>query len=277
MLLVGYGYWGKTLHRIFKNEVVAICDKKYSEANYECINIAIKKYKGPKIAIIATPASTHFDIAKILIENKYDIWLEKPATDSIKKIDTLINLSQKNDTVVFVNHIYCYDDNIQKIKKLNLSNPIYYRSIRLSPGIIRNDTSLIMDLAIHDLSIINFIYPNLKLQSKNIEKLNQDHVLINLNFDNKLNAIIECSWSFPIKKRLIVSKYLNNTIVHDSLEENTLRLYNSKLQEISIFKAETETLQNAKKHFIECIKNRKIPETNLYNAKKIMRWIYDSR
>lgn len=276
MLLIGYGYWGKILHRVFKNEVIAICDHKFLGADYFRVDQAVKKHKGPKIAIIATPASTHFDIAKNLIEHGYDIWLEKPATDSIEKIDRLIELSLKNDTVVFVNHVYCYDENIQKIKQMKLSDPIYYRSIRLAPGIIRNDVSLALDLAIHDLSIIEFLYPDLKVCSKKITNLNQDHILLDLEFDNNLNVNIECSWSFPTKKRLIVSKYLDNTFIHDSAEKNILRLYDSKLQEIDAFEAKTETIQNAKQHFLECIANRKIPKTNLYNAKKIMEWIHDT-
>lgn len=280
MLLVGYGYWGKVLHRVFQNDILAICEVTRIALSdiktFTSIKDAIKEYEGPKIAIIATPASTHFDLASILIQNGYDVWLEKPAANTAHEIDELIKISEKNNRIVFVDHVYCYDDNIEKIKQLNLLDPIYYRSIRLAPGPVRYDVTSIMDLGIHDLSILNFLYPNVELTSKKIKKLNQDHMLIDLEFDNNLNATIECSWSFPIKKRLIVSKYLNNTIVHDSAEKNVLRLYDSKLKEIDIFEAKSETLQNAKKHFLECIKNRKIPKTNLYNAKKIMRWIYDN-
>jgi predicted dehydrogenase len=277
MLLVGYGYWGKVLHRVFQNDILAICEVTRIALSdiktFTSIKDAIKEYKGPKIAIIATPASTHFDLASVLMQNGYDVWLEKPAASTVQEIDELIKISEKNNRIVFVDHVYCYDDNIKKIKQLNLLDPIYYRSIRLAPGPVRYDVTSIMDLGIHDLSILNFLYPNVELTSKKIKKLNQDHMLIDLEFDNNLNATIECSWSFPIKKRLIVSKYLNNTIVHDSVEKNVLRLYDSELKEIDVFEAKNETLQNAKGHFLDCIKKRKIPKTNLYSAKKIMEWI----
>jgi predicted dehydrogenase len=280
MLLIGYGYWGKILHRIFKDEILAICDNNFIELpnyiTFNSIDETIKKYKGSKIAIIATPVSTHFEIAKILIENHFDIWIEKPVTDTIEKIDNLIELSEKNKTVIFVNHIYCYDDNIIRIKQINLKDPVNYRSIRLAPGPIRYDTTSIIDLGIHDLSIINFLYPEAELISKDINIIHKDHVLVNFVYNNNFKATVECSWSFPIKKRLIITKYRDNTVVHDSAEKNILRIFDSNLKEINTFETKNETLQNAKKHFLMCIKNRQIPKTNLYNAKKIMEWIYDS-
>jgi predicted dehydrogenase len=284
MILVGYGYWGQVLARVFEQELLSICDvnvnvrkevnEKYSNKKvFSNLDDCIKDHRGKKVAIVCNNATAHFDTAKTLLENGYDLWIEKPVVLTIEELDILIYIAEKNSCVVLVDHTYCYDDNIQKIKKIGLGDPLYYRSLRLANGPIRNDVTALYDLAIHDLSIIDFLYPNLKIKTSTLYDVNTDHNILQLKFTNGFKATIEYNWSFPIKKRLIVAKGTNATVVHDSADENILELFDKNLNKLDTYVNKNETLTNVKNHFLMCIECRQLPRTNLYNARKIMGWL----
>lgn len=270
MILVGHGHWGRVLHRIFSEEIEVVCDLCAEETTIES---AINKHRGQKIAVIATPPHSHFEIAEKLLHCGYDIWIEKPATASIDEIDQLIEISEQMGSVVLVDHTYCYDDNIQKIKHQQIHRPCYYRSIRLANGPVRQEISPVLDLAVHDLSILDFLFPDMNLVCSAVNNLHQDHVILNLSFDNGLTADIECGWSFPVKKRIIMLKHQQGSLLHDSADSNTLKIFDHNLREKHTHTTSSETLLNVKQHFLKCVEDRSLPVTNLYNSRKIISWI----
>lgn len=285
MILVGYGRWGKNLARIFKDQIKTIVDidqKKLDQARclYQDALMSTSLFDAvaanrsfQNIALVANTASDHYDTALFLLENNYDLWIEKPVVLSIKQIDVLIKTAEKNSCVVLIDHIYCYDDNIQKIKHIGLGDPIYYRSFRLANGPVRKDITALYDLAIHDLGIINFLYPDLQIQETKMHITSKDHGILELKFSNNFTAIIEYSWSFPIKKRSIIVKGSNMIAVHDSVDQNLLRIFDRNSNVIDSYVTSKETLLNVKEHFLKCVESRTLPLTNLFNSKKIMRWI----
>ena len=169
--LIGYGYWGKNLARVFGKDLVAICDNDQDNLN-KAKKLYDVKYFSNKDELyqsdldydtvaIATKADTHFELATTFLIAGKNIWLEKPACIKTKDIEYLIKIRGNNK--VFVDHTFVYHPAIQKIKTIDIGTPLYYDSHRISLGLFQNDVDAILDLAIHDLSIIDYLYPDLVL------------------------------------------------------------------------------------------------------------------
>lgn len=299
ILLVGYGYWGKNLARNFKKELVAICETKsallkqaselYPHVTlYTDLDEALADDRVQAVAI-ATKANTHHDIAIKCLEYKKHLWIEKPVCRNIKEIDDLIATSEKADRQIFVDHTFCYNPAVQHMKTVDIGKPLYYNSVRISIGLFQADVDVILDLAIHDLSIINYLYPDLELRDVVIAKNNHinnvaNQALINLQFTNNFTASINCNWVSPIKKREIILTGDQKSIVYDDMDINKLKIYSTgsidesynttQLGDMMSPKiSELESLHYAKMHFVDCVKNNTRPITNIYQARKVMRWV----
>ena len=88
-----------------------------------------------------------------------DIYVEKPLTDNVEQAIELQKLAQKKVRVIHVDHIMVYHPVIKKIKELissgELGDIIYFNCSRINLGQLKNDVSVMWDLSVHDLSIID--------------------------------------------------------------------------------------------------------------------------
>ena len=118
--LVGYGNFGKkyykTLHnlKIFNKIIIYTKNKK---KNTNLLSLDSLKRNNIGVAVIVTPVETHFKIAKIFLNLKIPIILEKPVTNTTKEIQILNLISKKNKTSVIVNYSDLYNHNYLKLKK----------------------------------------------------------------------------------------------------------------------------------------------------------------
>ncbi len=306
ILLIGYGFWGKNLARNFGHSLSAVYDLDYRRAE-ECKRLYpwIRAYEGGddlenvlrdpeiKAVAIATKADTHFEIAKLCLEYDKDLWIEKPVTTNLKDIDELIKLQKNN--IVFVDHTFCYHPAVLGMKEVNIGKPLYYDSTRISLGQFQTDVDVVLDLAIHDLSIIDFLYPELELDERHILKHNHittksNQAIIDLKFKNifprmrAFTAHIHTNWVSPVKKRRILLTGSEKSIVYDDIDIDKLKVYNTgqigtdyninQLGDINIPKINTtEALRNGYLHFADCIQKRVQPRTNLQRARKILSWV----
>jgi predicted dehydrogenase len=299
ILLVGYGYWGKNLARNFGKNLTAVCDSDQSQLEqakilYPHIKVYTKiedalSNSDIKMVAIATKAETHFNLASMCLFSDKDLWIEKPICDNIEDIKRLQNLAIKKDKIIFIDHTFCYHPAVQKMKEINIGTPLYYDSLRISLGLFQPDVDVLLDLAVHDVSILNFLYPDLELKERQIiknthinDKANQS--IINLKFKNNFTANINVNWVSPVKKRQIILAGKECSIVYDDLENDKLKVYNtgtidkdfnfSKLGEMTSPKINTnEALKNATDHFIDCCTKRVRPLTDITNSTKIMEWL----
>lgn len=297
ILLIGHGYWGKNIAKTLNKDLYAVCD--FSQEVLE--EIAIKyphtlcynniedalADKNVTAVIIATKAATHFDIAKKVISTGRDLWIEKPACVTLEETNKLIDLAEEKNVQIFVDHIMCHDSTIKHLKsKIDMSNPIYFESHRLHQGLYQPDTDVIYDLATHDLSIIDYLFPGIKLIKKEIIKNNHvnkfaDHAILNFTFDNELRATIICSWVSPVKQRQILihcndkmidlqgSRITSKTI--EKLDEKYSA--NSFIDETVIDVEQQPGLETAINAFKKMIDRKETPVTDIYQAKRIQEWI----
>jgi predicted dehydrogenase len=298
--LIGYGYWGPNLARNFNAnpdlDLAYICD--FSEGR---LKVASALYKQAKLvndpeelfkdkaldAIgIATPVSTHFDLAKKALESGKDVWLEKPMTEKVEQGEELIELAEKKKKVLHVDHTFVYTGAVRKIKELvdkgELGDLIYYDSTRVNLGLFQQDVDVIWDLAPHDISIMDYLMPFKKLAvsatgSKYYGNGIIPKALLTVYMENNIVGHINVSWVSPVKIRQTLIGGTQKMILYDDnqpsekikvydkgveLFETKEALYHLKVQyrvgdmwcpKIS----DHEALGFETKHFVECLKNRR--------------------
>ena len=217
--LFGYGYWGKTYHRVISEiegvEISYICDA--NDRIKDQIPLGIKFFNDPQKAIddggaeaifIITPAGTHRDIATHALRNGLDTFVEKPAILSSNDLNTVLIHKQRR-SVFFPGHIYAYNDMVKSLaKSLKPSEEdiVSTTSSRMALGPVRNDVGCIWDLLPHDLTIFDILgfgrpvavsctgqYP-LKL-------IHEDIAHANIHYLSGLDVSVELSWIFPKKIR----------------------------------------------------------------------------
>jgi len=296
--LIGYGYWGKNLARVFGKNLVGICDynqdnldkaKKLYDVQYfsKWEDLYQSNLEYDTVAI-ATKADTHFDLANKFLINKKNIWLEKPACIKTKEIEQLIKI--RGDKKVFVDHTFVYHPAIQKIKSLDIGTPLYYDSHRISLGLFQKDVDAILDLAIHDLSILDYLYPDLVLDKRSIIKNNHindkaNQSILNLKFTNNFTATINVNWVSPVKKREIILAGSNSSIIFDDISVEKVKVYDTgELGDdynINSVKGYTnieipdmiEPLAQGFEEFKNSIKEDRQPLTSLEKSLKIQSWV----
>jgi len=303
--VVGCGYWGKNLVRNFYelNSLYAICDvdekrlkslkEKYPDLNvHNDYKILIKKPKIEAI-VIATPAATHYALAKkALLANK-DVFVEKPIALNYKEGEELVSLAKEKDKILMVGHVLEYHPAIIKLNEIinkgELGKINYIYSNRLNLGKFRTEENILWSFAPHDISVIlgllrempaevtahggNYLNPNIT-----------DVTVTTMNFPSGVKAHIFVSWLHPYKEQKLIVIGDKRMIVFDDVNpKNKLFMYDHKIDWIERLPVprpeearplsidQKEPLKSECEHFIECIHSKKTPKTDGNNGLRVLK------
>ena len=103
---------------------------------------------------IVSPTTTHFEMAKMVIEAGKHVFIEKPLTHTVEEAKTLIALSEKHGVKVQVGHVERFNPALLSLDNMTL-NPMFIEAHRLATFNPRGtDVSVVLDLMIHDLDIL---------------------------------------------------------------------------------------------------------------------------
>src|SRR5262249_24743439 len=109
---------------------------------------------------IATPVSTHFDLSMAALRAGKHVFVEKPMTESTKQAEELIAEAERRGLILMVDHTFIYTGAVRKIRELvesgELGEVLYYDSVRVNLGLFQHDVNVLWDLAVHDLSVMDF-------------------------------------------------------------------------------------------------------------------------
>jgi predicted dehydrogenase len=239
--IIGYGYWGPNLVRNFSGigscTITKVADPRkerlaFLAKNYPSIDgvmMADDIIKDPAIdaVVIATPVFTHFGIAYEALKVGKHVLIEKPMTSTTDQAKQLIELAEKNEKVLMVDHTFLYTGAVQKIKELidsgEIGNINYFDSTRINLGLFQPDINVLWDLAPHDISILNYLY-NEKPYS--VQATGTCHTgngieniaFITVNYESGFIAHFNCSWSSPVKIRMMLIGGDEKMIVFNDLE-----------------------------------------------------------
>lgn len=239
--VIGYGYWGPNLVRNFsgvKNAVV----KYVADSRPERLNIVRNTYPTIKTTqnvgdlfadndldaiLIATPVFGHFELAKKALLSGKHVVIEKPMTATVAEALELIDIAQKNNKILMVDHTFLYTGAVNKMKEIVNSGEVgelnYYDSTRINLGLFQPDVNVIWDLAPHDISILYFLTQErpISLSATGIDHLKngiENIAYVTLNFQSNMIAHFSCSWSSPVKIRKILVGGDKKMLLYDDLE-----------------------------------------------------------
>jgi len=233
--LVGLGSMGRNHYRTIKNNqdinFVAVV-----EPNDELVtDIDVKRYCDVEqlleneqidLAIIATPTSTHLDIARKFLERGIHLLVEKPITTKSKQAVQLSSLARKNNCKLVVGHVERFNPAIQAVfPHLEGHKIIHIEASRLSSYPTRiTDVGVKLDLSIHDVDLVNLLTPSVvkacySLDSSNIRGKDDDAVFI-MKFHDGALATVRTSWLFPYRERKIKILTDKNYFLVDLLSKN---------------------------------------------------------
>ena len=211
-------------------------DNQLSEVQvFKKIEESFGKFKG---YTIATPAETHFKIAKKIISNGYHVLIEKPMTLNSDDAIELVEMAKEKNVNLMVGHLLLFHPAISKIKKMIDNQEIgklqYIYSNRLNLGEIRSEENVFWSLAPHDISILQFLTNSYPIKtyatgSSFIQRGIHDTTLTIFDYPNNVKAHVYVSWLHPFKEhRLVVIGSEGMISFEDSKESKPLKFYKKK-------------------------------------------------
>ena len=303
--VIGYGYWGPNLVRNFMaapgSAVTRVCDLR--EERLAPLN---KLYPGIKTCtdstdlindpqidavVIATPVSSHYELAMAALKAGKHILVEKPLAAKSDHARQLIDEANARKLTLLVDHTFVYTDAVRKIRELIASGQLgdiyYYDAVRVNLGLFQHDVNVIWDLAIHDLSIMDYVLPTkpVAISATGISHIPgqpENVAYITLFFAGAQIAHVHVNWLTPVKVRHTLIGGSEKMILYDDLEPSEkLKVYDKGIsvtpRQEDVYKMlvsyrsgdmwaprldNTEALQTEAQHFVECIEKGSQPDTD---------------
>ncbi|MGN6617828.1 MAG: Gfo/Idh/MocA family protein [Ilyomonas sp.] len=239
--IIGYGYWGTNLVRNFysaKDCIVKTVADAFPERlvklkkNFPAVSgvtDANEIMNDPEIdaVVIATPVTSHFHLAKEALLKGKHVLIEKPMASSVKEAETLMEIAEKRNLLLMVDHTFLYTGAVEKMKQLvdnnELGNIQYIDSTRINLGLFQFDVNVLWDLAPHDISILNYIIKEQPF-SVNATGITHTHnsieniAYLTVNYQSGFIAHFNCSWSSPVKVRMMLLGGDKKMILYNDLE-----------------------------------------------------------
>tara|TARA_B100001094_G_scaffold226620_1_gene221101 strand:+ start:624 stop:1505 length:882 start_codon:yes stop_codon:yes gene_type:complete len=272
--LVGAGYWGsklkaelETIPGVDEIEIIDIKDgKDLKDIQYDNV-------------ILATPAWDHYEQTIELLGQGKNLYVEKPlALTTQECLD--IKSKIKDGQMVMVGHIFLYNDRVKKIKGLlsRIGKIQHIESNRLNWGRYQKKISTLHSLAPHDVSIIHYLLGYHEFEdiisigdnfTNNIQNDRDEYSFICDDVSVKFNL----SWYYPEKVRTMSITGEKGLIFWDE-EARTIKLTTDIWQDgrmnyeptVEMFNVESNSLRNELIEFVECVKEKRTPVSNVDNA-----------
>ena len=248
--VVGAGNWGENHIRVLDELGVlsGIVDKDESRLEYfgnlygevelhPSLNSALSSsFDG---YVVATPASTHFDISMKIIENGHHVLVEKPLAMTVQEAETLNELASDKSINLMVGHLLLFHPAILRIKKLidqkRIGKLQYIYSNRLNLGTVRTEENILWSFAPHDISVFQFLlesFPSSLICEGGVFLQSDVHdtTMTVLKYPGNIVGHIFLSWLHPFKEHRIVVIGSEGMISYeDSSKDRAIHLYDKKI------------------------------------------------
>jgi predicted dehydrogenase len=316
---IGCGYWGPNLVRNFST--LSHCWVKYVvdssaerrafvESNFprtKAVESVATVLSDPEVdaVIIATPAGTHFQIARESLLAGKHIFVEKPLATKVAEVDILAVIAQERKLVVMAGHTFIYNAAVRYVKKLidtgDLGEIRYIYSQRLNLGRIRSDIDALWNFAPHDISIIQYWLGDPEPLTVNRSGMDfmqngvEDVVFLNLAYPGKIMANVHVSWLDPQKVRKIIIVGSRKMVVYDDIADDKIAIYDKGIDRKAILGQNmdfdslrqvqfdyrsgdillpqvkfTEPLKAEAEHYLDCIRSGRDPLTGIAHARAVV-------
>ena len=298
--VIGYGYWGPNIVRNFhgqdRSRVIAVCDKSHrslQRVRRAYAEIAVTDrcedlLASPDVDAIAvvTPVWTHFELAKAALNNGKHVFVEKPFTCTTAQAEELIELAERKNLKIMVDHTFLFTGAVRRIRQLiddgTLGDLYYYDSTRVNLGLFQHDVNVIWDLAPHDLSIMNHL---IRKKPEAVVATGERHLngvadvaFITLYYPSNVIGHINVNWLSPVKVRMTLIGGEKKMLVWNDLEaDEKIKVYDKGVQmtnQEGVYDLlvsyrsgdmwaprveQLEALRVEAEYFVDCVVNNKKP------------------
>jgi predicted dehydrogenase len=316
---LGCGYWGPNLLRNFSSlkncRVKYVVDssperRAFVETNFprtkavESPDIVLADHEVEAV-IIATPAGTHFQLARQALLAGKHVFVEKPLATTVAEVDELGRLAKDRGLVVMAGHTFVYNAAVRYVKKLvdagDLGEIRYIYSQRLNLGRIRSDIDALWNFAPHDISIIQYWLGNpepLSVIRQGMDYMQEkvdDVVFLSIVYPGKIMANIHVSWLDPQKVRKMIIVGSRKMVVYDDIADDKIAIYDKGIDRKAILGENMdfdkpqppefnhrsgdillpqikfiEPLRTEAEHYLDCIRNQRVPLTGIEHARNVV-------
>lgn len=302
--VIGYGYWGpnwvRNLAELPDVRLAAVCDLRPERlalvsARYPTVHVTTDVHEllhSPRVdaVVIATPVASHFALAMLALRAGKHVLLEKPLTTTSAEAEALIEEAARRGLTLMVDHTFVYTGAVRKMKELidagRLGEIFYYDSVRVNLGLFQHDVNVLWDLAVHDLSIMDYLLDAqaVAVSATGTAHINglEDMAYLTCFFPGKLIAHLHVNWLAPVKVRRTLIGGAQQMVVYDDLEPSEkVKVYNRGVDTTAgpegVYQMlvgyrtgdmwapqldMTEALRGEAAHFVECVATGRRPLTD---------------
>ena len=239
--IVGCGYWGQNLIRNFSEldevELAAVSDFDLNalariKRRHPMVGLR-PNYKDviadPRIdaVVLATPVSTHYPFARQALLAGKHVLVEKPLATSTEHVLDLIDLADRCNRVLMVDHTFLYTAAVRRMRSLidsgDVGDILYFDSVRISLGLVQNDINVVWDLAPHDFAIMDYLCDSKPVAIsaigvKNLKCPFESIAYVTAHFEGSMIAHFHLNWLAPVKVRRTLVGGSRKMIVYDDME-----------------------------------------------------------
>jgi UDP-2-acetamido-3-amino-2,3-dideoxy-glucuronate N-acetyltransferase len=305
LALIGFGPWGRNIARNLSSlgALRMICDsspaardearRHYGDAAVVAEVATALEDPGIHACVIATPAASHAELGRLVLEAGKDVLVEKPLALTVADGERLVELAVKGGRVLMVGHVLEYHPAVEKLRELvgagELGELRYVYSNRLNLGRIRTEENALWSFAPHDLHVILGLVgePPTDVACRGGSYVNRgvaDVTMSTLSFASRVRAHVFVSWLHPYKDhKLVVVGDRKMLVFDDARATDKLHVYPHRVDWIESIPiavkldpepvpiADEEPLAVECRHFLECIRTRKRPRTGGESAVAVLR------
>jgi len=254
MGVIGYGYWGPNILRVFNtvegSKVIAVCDIKqdalkrvrkiYPEVRVTTDPEELLSSVDIDAVAVITPVFSHYELAKKALLLGKHVFVEKPFTYTVAQAEELIELAEKNHLKIMVDHTFLFTGAVRKIKQViddgTLGSLLYFDSMRVNLGLFQHDVNVVWDLAPHDLSVVDYLIEEkptavVATGEAHFNHGMEDVAYITLYFPKHLIAHLNVNWLSPVKVRTTLIGGKKKMLVWNDLDpDEKIKIYDKGIE-----------------------------------------------
>lgn len=308
---VGYGYWGANVARklLASGKFTFVClaekDEGRRTAAVKQLPEEIRVLEDYKEALemdvdavaICTQTEYSYGIAMDAMKRGKHVFIEKPIATTVARTQELIRTARERGLILHCDHLMIYNPVIRYIKEMvdrgELGEIMYVDVQRINLGPIRKDINAMLDLAVHDIAVIDYLVDGLvpdRLNAIGASFFGQREAITYLSMKmGELLININSSWLSPVKVRRTMIAGTKKMAIFDDVKTEKLRIYESGIdvrQDSEYGSYETQTrigdiyiphipwedsLQNSLEHFAECVEMGKESLSGPEQSLRVMR------
>jgi predicted dehydrogenase len=262
--LAGFGYWGPNLARNVvacqDTKLVAICDRdpdRRALASRLHPSVAVvsdwsEALTAPDVeaAVIATPVASHLALAELAIDAEKHLLIEKPLAATAEDARRLVAAAHARNLALMVDHTFLYTGAVRRLREIVGSGELgelrFFDSTRVSLGLIQSDVSALWDLAVHDLTILEYVtgrWPTAASATgaQHDPSPQPSCAFVTLYYDDTFIAHVNVNWLSPVKiRRTLVCGNQKMAVLDDLESSEKLKVYDAGYDAVSTAAAADE-------------------------------------